>query len=207
MKFSPARLGLLGLGLCFAGCGGLIPPPQADPTHYYVLTGPAPAASDALPTGHLRVGLRSVELAAYLRSPDLIVRQGTNELVLQDYARWGEPLEAGVGRLLREQLRAAPGVARVYPQPFPLDADRDYDVAVTILACEGGVEAGRRVAQFAATIEITTAGLDAHVVARRTFVAPAAAWDGRDFARLAALLSADVDALGREVVAALPATP
>jgi uncharacterized lipoprotein YmbA len=207
MKLSPLGLGLLTFTLGLAGCGGLIPAPQADPTHYYILTGPAPAASDAPAAGRLRLGLRSVELAAYLKSPDIIVRQGTNELLLQDYARWGESLDAGIGRLLRERLRAAPAVARVYPQPFPLDADRDYDVAVTILRCEGGLADGRRAAQFAATIEIATVGPDARVVARRTFVAPAAAWDGRDFAQLAALLSADVDALGREVVAALPPAP
>jgi len=207
MKFAPLCLGLLTLGVGLAGCGGLIPPPQADPTHYYVLTGPPLADSDAVATGRLRLGLKAVELAAYLKSPGLIVRQGTNELMLQDYARWGEPLDAGIARILRERLRTAAAVARVYPQPFPLDADRDYDVAVSVWRCEGGTAAGRRVAQFAATIEITTTGMNARVVARRTFVAPPASWDGRDFAQLAALLSAEVDALGQEVVAALPAAP
>jgi len=208
MKISPLNLCVLSLGLLFAGCGGFIPPPQPDPTHYYILTGPLPASSDAAVTGHLRLGLKSIDLASYLRTPDLIVRQGTNELVLQDYARWGEPLEAGISRILRERLRAAPGVERVYTQPFPLDADRDYDVAISVLRCEGGPAAGHgRAAQFAATIEITTAGADARVVARRTFVASPASWDGSDFAQLAALLSADVDALGQEIVAALPASP
>ena len=90
-------------------------------------------------------------------------------------------------------------MARLYTQPFPLDADRDYDVAVTILRCEGGTASRGRIADFAAIIEITTAGAEPHVVARRTFVAPAAAWDGGNFAQLAALLSADVDALGQEI--------
>jgi uncharacterized lipoprotein YmbA len=208
MKFRFPWLCLLAFGLFFAGCGGFIPPPQADPTRYYVLADPVTAPLDNAIAGHLRIGLRPVELAAYLKTPNLIVRQGTNELVLEDYERWGEPLEAGVLRILRERLLAAPEVGRVYTPPFPLDADRDYDVAVTLLRCEGGTAAGRgHAAQFAATIEITTAGADSRVVARRAFVAPAAAWDGKDFARLAALLSADVDALGREVVAALPASP
>jgi hypothetical protein len=60
------------------------------------------------------------------------------------------------------------------------------------------------VARFAATIEITTAGKDSRVVVRKTFVAPDAAWDGKDFARLAALLGEAVGALSQEVVAALP---
>jgi uncharacterized lipoprotein YmbA len=194
-------LPLLTLGLFLAGCDGLIPPPQVDPTRYYVLTGPSPAPAAA--GGPLRVGLRTVELAAYLKSPDMIVRQGANELMLQDYARWGEPLEAGIGRLLRDRLRTAGAVGRVYPQPFPLDADRDCDVAVTLLRCEGATD---RTARFAATIEITKAS-DGRLLARRTFVAPDAAWDGKNFGQLAGLLSADVDALGQEIVAALPAAP
>jgi uncharacterized lipoprotein YmbA len=196
------------LALCLAGCGGLIPSPQADPTHYYILSGPAVPAPDATAPGRLRIGLKSVELAAYLKSPDLIVRQGTNELVLVDYARWGEPLDAGIARILRERLRAAPAVGRLYPQPFPLDADRDYDVAVTVLRCEAGPAAGGgRAAQFAATIELTTVGPDARVVARRDFVAPPIPWNGTDYARLAADLGADADALGREVAGMLPAAP
>ena len=176
-------LPLLGLCLLLAGCGGLIPPPQTDPTRYYVLNGPPPAP--AAVGGQLRVGIRTVELAAYLKSPDMIVRQGTNELVPQDYARWGEPLDAGIGRLLRERLRASAGVGRVYAQPFPLDQDRDCDVAVTILHCEGGIGAGRT-ALFAATIDVTRAS-DGHLLARRTFVAPEAAWDGKNYAELAGL--------------------
>jgi len=195
-------LPLFALGLFLTGCSGLIPPPQTDPTRYYVLTGPPPAP--AAVGGQLRVGLQRVELADYLKSPDMIVRQGTNELTLQDYARWGEPLDAGIARLLRENLRTAVGVGRVFAQPFPLDQDRDCDVAVAILRCEGGTGAGSgRVARFAATIDITRAA-DGHLLGRRMFVAPDAAWDGKNFAQLAALLSADIDALGREIVAALP---
>ncbi len=194
-------LPLLTLGLFFAGCDGIIPPPQVDPTRYYVLTGPSPAP--AAVGGQLRVGLRTVELAAYLKSPDMIVRQGANELMLQDYARWGEPLEAGIARILQERLQAAGGVGRVYLQPFPLDADRDCDVAVTILRCEGATD---RTAHFAATIEITKAA-DGRLLSRRTFVAPDAAWDGKNFGQLAGLLSADAEALGQEIVAALPPAP
>jgi hypothetical protein len=42
-------------------------------------------------------------------------------------------------------------------------------------------------------------------VARKLFTAPAGAWDGRDFGRLANLLSADISALGQEIVADIPA--
>ncbi len=189
--------------LFLAGCSGLIPPPQSDSTRYFVLAGPAPQA--AAPGGRLRVGLKAVGLSAYLKSPDIIVRRGANEIIPQDYARWGESLDSGISRILEERLRASDGVGRVVLQPFPLDSDRDCDIAVTILRCEGGTGSGSGfVARFEATVEITTGAPEVRVVARRTFIAPEAAWDGRDFSRLAALLSADADALGREIAAALP---
>lgn len=200
MKTLRLSSAVLGLGLLLlAGCD-IIPAPQADPTRYYVLSDAGPAPSEAAVTSGLRIGLRSVELAGYLKSPDLIVRRGPNELSLQDYARWAEPLDAGIGRLVRDQLRTDPSVARVYLQPFPLDADRDFDVSISVARCEGGAGA----AHFAATVEISTAGDSPHLVARRTFAAPDAAWDGRDFGQLAGLLSADVQALGKDIIAALP---
>lgn len=187
--------------LVLAACD-VIPPPQADPTRYFVLTSPTPASADSpAPSGGLRIGLRAVELPGYLHSPDMVVRRGENELALEDYDRWAEPLDAAIGRVIRERLRQDPAVARLFSQPFPLDTDRDYDVVVSIRRCEG--DAGSAV--FEASFEIATAGANPRIVARRTYVAPAASWDGHDFGRLAALLSADVDSLAREIASALPA--
>jgi uncharacterized lipoprotein YmbA len=133
------------------------------------------------------------------------VRRGSNELVLSDYARWAEPLDAAIARMLRGGLEASPAVARVFPQPFPFDAERDCDVSVRILRCEGAVEPnGRAFARFDAEIEVTSAGPNPRLIARKTFAAPAAPWDGQDYSRLAALLGDDVAALGREAATLLP---
>jgi len=199
-----ALLPLSAAVLLAAGCN-VVPAPEADMTRHYVLTSPVPEPGPA--AGSLRLGFRSVELASYLGTRDIVLRNGTNELVLQDYARWAEPLEAGIGRILRMQLASAPAVGRVYPQPFPLDGERDYDVSVSVLHCEGGTPAGmisHPTARFSAVFEISTVGTSPKVVARRAFTAPEAAWDGRDYARLAELLSEDVARLGRDIVAALP---
>ena len=100
MKTFPALswFAALGLSLAVAGCN-LIPPPAPDPTRYYVLTSPEPEpAVTRVAQGSVRIGLRAVELAPYLRKGVLVVRHGENELVFDDFARWGEPLEAGIGR-------------------------------------------------------------------------------------------------------------
>jgi uncharacterized lipoprotein YmbA len=194
------------LGLLLAGCN-IIPPPTADPTRYYVLSGPALVENAAPPAARgLRLGLRTVELAPYLRKGSLVVRTGDNEVTFPNDARWGVPLEQDITRALRTGLLAAPAVGRVFLQPFPFDDNRDFEVSVQVLRCEGAVGPGGKAAtvKFAASIEITTAGASPQLVARKLFVAPEAPWDGKDFAQLAAQLSAAVNALGAEVVAALP---
>ena len=202
-------IGLVAVMLFAAGCN-LIPSPTPDSTRYYVLAGPALGTVGVPPvTGVLRLGLRNVEVAPYLKKGSLVVRTGENEVRFPDEARWGDPLEREILSSLRGQLLAAPAVGRVFVQPFPFDEPRDYDVSVRVIRCEGVDPAGggKASVSFAAMLEITTSGAAGEVVARKRFVAPEAAWDGKDFGRLAAELSNAVAALSQEVVAALPAKP
>jgi hypothetical protein len=94
----------------------------------------------------------------------------------------------------------------VYPQPFPFEVERDYDVAVRVLRCEGERRAdGRTVATLAALIEVTRAGPGGAVVWRQTYTAPELPWDGKDHGALAAALSQGVASLAATVAAELPA--
>lgn len=194
-------LALAGFGL--VGCS-VLPAPPADPTRYFVLTGPS-LHDDGVRnfSGALTVGLKAVEIAPYLRKPMIAVRRDTHEVIYDDYLRWAEPLEAGVARIVQARLLAAPGVGRVHHAPLSFDQQRDYDVAVSIIRCEG-VTGGRTVARFAAAVEVTTGGDDPQIVLRKVFQAPDAEWDGRDYAALARALSTGVAAMCEEIVAALP---
>jgi uncharacterized protein len=203
--FSFARWLPVVVGLIMVGCT-VIPPVQPDTTRYYVLSGPA-VAETANPSagGTLRLGLRTVEIVPYLRRGSMVVRSGDHEVAFARDARWAEPLEQEIGSSLRQRLLATPTVARVLAPPFPFEPARDFDLGVRVWRCEGAIDAsGRGTARFAATIEISTAGENAQIVVRKTFIAPDAPWDGKDFARLAALLSDAVAALSQEVVASLP---
>jgi uncharacterized lipoprotein YmbA len=197
-----AVVALLGL---LAACD-VVPPAQDDPTRYFVLSDPAAQAVQAPAAGTARIGLKAVKLESYLKRREMVVRTGDNEVEFRDYRRWAEPLDAAVGRVLRLRLLEAPEVAQVYTEPFPVDQERDYDVSVDVRRCEGSAGlAGKSMASFSAAIEISTAGANPHVVARKLFTAPAGAWDGRNFDQLASLLSADISALGQEIVADIPA--
>jgi uncharacterized lipoprotein YmbA len=198
-----AAAGALGL---LAGCN-IVPAAQDDPTRYFVLSDAAALPEQATPAaGGVRIGLKSVRLEGYLKRREMVVRAGDNEVEFRDYRRWAEPLDAAVGRALRGDLLASPGVAQVQSEPFALDQDRDFDVFIEVRRCEGALSGpGKFTASFTAMVEVSTAGANPHVVSRKLFVAPDAAWDGRDYDRLAGLLTADVSALGREILSELPA--
>ncbi len=205
-RFSLSLLAGCGL-LVLAGCN-VIPPPTPDPTRYFVLTAPAaPAPAADTVRSSCRIGLRAIELAPYLRKGVLVVRQGDNEVVFDDFARWGEPLDAGIARVLRERLLAEPRISRVFTAPFPLEENRDYDVSVVVRQCEGVRRREGSGVQLVAEIEIARVSRDTvpEVVVRRMFTLPETAWNGKNYAALARALSEAVAALGTEIVAVLPA--
>lgn len=215
-RFSIARplafAGLVSLALAAAGCS-LFPKPAPDPTRHYVLTGPSAAALNAgVKQGHLKVGLRSIQIAPYLDAKSMIVRRGENEIDYRDYARWAEPLATGINRMLVARLHVSDKVARVFPQPYPFDVTRDVDVSISVLRCEGRVlPDGGAIASFMSTIEIVRAGDKAgsanggEVLLREVFEAPATPWKEGDYAALATLLSDHVAKLADTIIAALPA--
>jgi uncharacterized lipoprotein YmbA len=195
-----APLLLAAMLVLVAGCN-VVPPPQADPTRFYVLASPSPATPGA-GVKLKRINLRPVEVASYLRSRPIVVRRGDNEVQFRDYARWGEPLEQGVGRVLRDALLASGAagsvsvassrVGRVVGEP---------DLVVNVQACEGGADGSVR---FEAAWELLS-GADSSVLARGNFKADGLKWDGRQEAAIAAAVSQGVVALASEITAALGA--
>jgi uncharacterized lipoprotein YmbA len=203
-RFLPAWA-LMAVAATVAGGCQLLPTATPDSTRFFVLSGPAVTDPGvARPSGRLQIGLRPVELPAYLRATkSMVVRDGANEIRYQDYSRWAEPLESGVNRVLKERLLASPEVRGVDAHPMRGDVVRDYDVSVRIIACEGVTEA-KPLARFSATYEINAADGTGKMVTSGTYSAPESTWDGKDFAALAKLLSEGVTGLSEKIVADLP---
>lgn len=196
MKRSPYAALLLSLAVCSAFLAGCNILPEASPenAHYFVLE--AKPAAPTAPAGAVKIGLRPVEVASYLRGKAMAVRVGDNEVRYAHDAFWAEPLDVGIARALRENLAAR---ATVLPYPFPSQLPRDYDLTIRVLNAEGG-SAGVR---FMAVIELLRVGDKPELVVRREFTAPAAAWHN-DYAQLARGLSQAVAALADEVLASAP---
>jgi len=191
--------GAMFLALFLGGCS--LPEAQSDPTRYYLLAMPAAETSSAPNASAPVVHLRPVELASYLRSRPLIVRRGENEVDFRDYARWGEPLEQGIARMLGEELLARGAASEVATAGAHAPTrPADFELAVRVLACEGRAHGG---VDFRATWELAAATDKHAVVAHGDFHPADLKWDGRNEATLAAAISRAVDGLSAEIAGGL----
>jgi hypothetical protein len=180
--------------------------PQADPTRFYVLTvqNAPPARAVEGEFKRWKVGLKPVELPAYLRSKAMVVRTGTNEIHFADFDRWAEPLDQGISRVMKETLSSARNVESVALNSHG-DDTLDYEVAIRILACEGvRLGNGSGSIRFAVTWEARSVGTNSTVTNRGVFTAHPVAWDGKDYGQLAERLSEAVAGASKALAGDLP---
>ena len=116
MVFSILRSGLsVGLlGLACAGCFGGSP----APSFYTLSEASGPAAGQplaALPELGLVVG--PVEIPRYLDRPEIVSRDGANELVVADAHRWGGSLRNDILRVVADDLGRLLGTPRIAIYP------------------------------------------------------------------------------------------
>lgn len=208
------RLGFAGAVLVaaafVAGCS-IIPTPPPDLTRYYVLSGPeTPPTANRSPEGPVVI-LASLEVPGYLRTTrNLVMRSAKNEVTFVDGARWGEALETGLARLLRETLVREGGASRVVQPPVAaaLLAGHPAELRVQVLTCEARRRPdGGWVAAFSARYEWVRPGAVEPVSGAGVFVADEGSWDGRDHGELARLLSEAAQALGRDIAERMGSAP
>ncbi len=190
----------VGLAL-FSGCSAssFIPEAKGDPTRFFVLSAITPTSTASVSA--LTVQLRQIELASYLRTRPMIVRRGNNEIEFREFARWGEPLEQGIARILREELLAKGAASNVAVSTTRLaNGPANFDVSVRVLACEGAANGG---VDFHAAWEVSAIPAEGSPAVRGDFHPTDLHWDGKSEASLAAALSKAVAGLAEEIAAAL----
>lgn len=176
--------------LVAGGCAFL--KPAKNESRYHVLTA---TSSPSVRNQHDQMGpafvvcLRPVEVANYLATRDMVVRTGTNEVTYALFQRWAEPLNAGIGRVLAENLRASPEI-RVVITDQPAPAHRPlYTIWVRVLACEGSEANHHGSTVFEAAWEITQSQPEPTTLAHGVFRSKPTDWHRGDYNQLAHQLS------------------
>ena len=204
----PWRAFTLLLGIVTAGVlnGCAFMQPHADPTKFYVLTSPGGSAQPAPAREAVRwkIGLRPIEMPAYLQTKLMVVRTGASEIQFAEFDRWAEPLDAGISRVMKETLGSAPNVESVALNSRG-DDTLNYEIKMRVQACEGVRGAGGNGSiSLAMSWEIRSLGTDSTLVQCGGFTARAAVWDGSDYGQLAMRLSEAIAHAGLACAADLP---
>jgi uncharacterized lipoprotein YmbA len=185
-----AMLGVVLLGL--HGCT------SSPPTRFYVfpsLTGAETAAPAA--QRELTIGVGPVTLHPYLDRPQIVTRASRARLVLGEFDQWGAPLRDSVTRSLAENLSLLIPTDRVVLHPWSRTTVPDYQVTVDVLQFDAGP--GGEVI-LAVRWQILNADEKALVMRTSRLTAVAG---GREYEATVTAMSRTLDALSRDIAAAL----
>jgi hypothetical protein len=109
----------MAVALFLTGCLNL--KPAADHTRSFLLTAVDHGNGSTNATG-LPVGLAPVRLPPHTSSSWIAIRTGPNELRYSETARWAEPLDRNVQRVLGANLRQQAGLSAVFLNTWPANA-------------------------------------------------------------------------------------
>ncbi len=208
-------IGWIGAALILVGCA------STPPSHFYTLT-PIPDAvgrAGTIATDGIAVGLGPVTFPQFLDRPQLVTRDGTNQLTVDEFHRWGGTVQDDFLRVWGENLSALLGTSRVALFPSESRMPLDFRVLAEVIAFEGTAqsEAVLKV-RWTVTDERRTRSFVAREDAYRCPITPSptvGAGAGRDAgaaatARNAAIVAAMSRCLGdfsRDVAAVLGTLP
>ncbi len=123
-----AFVGLAGLVLV-AGCVSLKRTPEA---RFFVLQSLAQPAAQGRQEPIGIVGVEAVRLPGHLDRPQLVTWAAPNELRVDEFLRWAEPLEDGLTRTLTENLAGLLPQYQVIQRPWPGEVRARCRVVVSL---------------------------------------------------------------------------
>jgi uncharacterized lipoprotein YmbA len=207
----PRRFAAAAALLVLAGCFKLSR--DTPRVQYFVLNGAAPSAvaSDTVtgeasgppatsPGPGVAVGLRRIDLAAYLAVPSIVLRRGTNQLVVSEFHRWGEDLGEGINRVVAARLADTPPVRAVDVAPWAARARHDYLLQLHVSRFEGVADsaAAEGRSHLVAGWDIIRP-VDGRVLVRGSTEALEGTWRVSDYAGLVSSLDAALARLARDI--------
>ena len=150
-------------GMIFFGCAG-----TSKPSNFYLLR-PLPASEDSLTTAGgkdaLSLLVGPITLPAYLDRTQIITLFGNNELTMDEFSRWAEPLQDNFYRVLVENLSQLLNTPRVYAYDRRGPAPADFQIIIDITRFDSNVKGDAYLTAF-----WTVAGKDgdSHKIERKS---------------------------------------
>jgi uncharacterized lipoprotein YmbA len=123
--------------LLLAGCGG------SQPVEFYTLSslnGMRNPSSDLSVGEEVAIGVGPVEFPELLNKPQIVTRTGSHKLHLDEFHRWGSPLDEEFTRVLAQNLSALLDTDRVSVFPWGGYFQPTYRVVMNVQRFDGQAE-------------------------------------------------------------------
>lgn len=143
MRFTDFRHVDMGIVLIIAlmVLGGCLGKGTQDPTKYYLLqpiTSSVSGEQTGARNGGFSVGVGPVRLREYLDRPHIVTRSGENEILIDRFYNWGEPLEDNFAANLATNLSILLQTDRLAMWPWGRKLHGiDYQVIVDVIRFDG----------------------------------------------------------------------
>jgi uncharacterized protein len=129
-SLAPVMVLLLALAVCFSACGG-----KSATSQFYVLS-PLPQASLSAAAGPV-IGIFPVSMPDYLDRPQIVTRVSDNEIKLDEFSRWAEPLKESFTRALVQNLSNLLNTAKVIKTTESTGYPMGLQVGVEVVQFDG----------------------------------------------------------------------
>ncbi|NCC52184.1 MAG: membrane integrity-associated transporter subunit PqiC [Spartobacteria bacterium] len=150
--------------LATGGCG------TSPKSNFYVFPVPLKVASQDIQdysAAQFNIGILPVTLVPYLDRPQIVTRADKHEIRIDEYNRWGSPLQAGVVSALAGALARALPMAYIDVFPWSADTKLQYQLTVEVMMLDG---VPGETANLAAQWTVTRGKNVENLVARRMSV-------------------------------------
>lgn len=120
-SFSGCLFILLSVGLLLTGC-------RSQTASFYVLS---PLSISPVKTCGVIIGVGPVTIPRYLEQPQIVTRISRNQVSLNEFDRWAEPLNTNIMNVLANDLKTQLKT-QVVVYPWSASEKTNYEVKVTI---------------------------------------------------------------------------
>lgn len=114
------------LTLLLAGCG------TTPPTRFYLLTPEDQSTGNRVLSSDMVVGVGPVRLTDYLGRPQVVFRESSNRLKIEEFERWGGSLETNIGWVVAENLTRILGTESVVTFPWERAMVPEFQISIDI---------------------------------------------------------------------------
>ena len=130
------RMAIVGMSLLVFGACMNLGTSKSTAARFYLLESnvePMMAIGSQGRLSNLSLGIGPVTIPAYLDRQQIVTRRSGNELRVDEFHQWAEPLKANISRVIRENLSVLTDAGHVYSYPIKRATIIDYQISLNVL--------------------------------------------------------------------------